>query len=490
MAKHKKGPLRIRGAPMPKVYGGQSTVGGGSVGYHQSEPGYAVPEGGGYGFGLTSEQLGEYEDIGLRLIAKSKSPREVPDFPAPHRGRGRPKDRVFNPLVALEKQLEFVRVAESDRLGAISYVGGTEFASKYFLSSNDVKTVMDIKRAGKFSFAGLAKSATPAFVSADMVDLIVDAMETLPDTVSIHLPDLQAENQFIWLEKPVPLGSPDWAKFQNWAQGFFVTVVPDDLRDSWRKEQEKLAKENAGVYSEEDGEEILVTARAPEILVHTIGYVVGAQGEKDWQYTTPDGRTFSDWQFLDMLDWQNWLTHDTISVNYGYERGRRFFLRSLQRTDDPETVSYSFLNNKIRSEEMHVPTGEYLRTVDRVAYEGRRLAAAVIHFMRQRIVRVSRETFPYTRAERRRLEREKKPELPRLVDVVRLRVIDYVGADGSKPETGNGRQLTSRHIRRAHWRNQFYPSINAHKPKLIPMTVVGPEGTPIRGGSKLFAVVR
>lgn len=138
---------------------------------------------------------------------------------------------------------------------------------------------------------------------------------------------------------------------------------------------------------------------------------------------------------------------------------------------------------------------EYLDYADRAAYDARQLAAAVIHFMQQRIVRLSRYEEKPTRQQVRAAARANKPPPPTpYVDVVKLRSVDYVGRQRGEEE--GRRQLTERHVRRAHWRNQHYPRLGppeqpgTHKPILIAATVVGPEGTPIKGGSKLFSVVR
>lgn len=59
-----------------------------------------------------------------------------------------------------------------------------------------------------------------------------------------------------------------------------------------------------------------------------------------------------------------------------------------------------------------------------------------------------------------------------------------------------GWHLSSRHIVRGHWTNQYYPSLGAvdepgsHKPLWIEAYVKGPEGTPLRDGTQLIKVIR
>jgi hypothetical protein len=43
---------------------------------------------------------------------------------------------------------------------------------------------------------------------------------------------------------------------------------------------------------------------------------------------------------------------------------------------------------------------------------------------------------------------------------------------------------------RGHWRNQWYPSMQAHRPKYIPEHIKGPEDKPLIVHDKLFSVDR
>lgn len=60
----------------------------------------------------------------------------------------------------------------------------------------------------------------------------------------------------------------------------------------------------------------------------------------------------------------------------------------------------------------------------------------------------------------------------------------------SHGDTEEGGHLTARHIVRGHWRNQWYPSRDVHKPLWIEAYIKGPEGTPLRDGTQLVKVVR
>lgn len=87
------------------------------------------------------------------------------------------------------------------------------------------------------------------------------------------------------------------------------------------------------------------------------------------------------------------------------------------------------------------------------------------------------------RAARRRLERAGHE--PAAVRVIRLR-------RATRPhETGESdREYRHTWIVRGHWRQQWYPSREVHRPVWIAPHVKGPEGAPLLGGEKVHAWVR
>lgn len=95
---------------------------------------------------------------------------------------------------------------------------------------------------------------------------------------------------------------------------------------------------------------------------------------------------------------------------------------------------------------------------------------------------------PVPRPERRRHERAGLPA-PKAVRVLRLRrsVPRAVRAD-----TSPGRVYRHRWVVRGHWRNVWYPSIQAHRPKWIAQTIATPAGVPadapLLGGDKVTRV--
>lgn len=87
------------------------------------------------------------------------------------------------------------------------------------------------------------------------------------------------------------------------------------------------------------------------------------------------------------------------------------------------------------------------------------------------------------RAARKRLERAGHE--PAAVRVIRLRRAAHVGGGGDSE-----REYRHTWIVRGHWRQQWYPSREVHRPVWIAPHVKGPEGAPLLGGEKVHAWVR
>ena len=101
--------------------------------------------------------------------------------------------------------------------------------------------------------------------------------------------------------------------------------------------------------------------------------------------------------------------------------------------------------------------------------------------MQQPIARTTEvETY---RAARRRLER--LGHEPKAVRVIQLRRTVRPGPPGE-----SDREYHHQWIVRGHWRQQWYPSREVHRPVWIAPHVKGPEGAPLLGGEKVHAWVR
>lgn len=115
-----------------------------------------------------------------------------------------------------------------------------------------------------------------------------------------------------------------------------------------------------------------------------------------------------------------------------------------------------------------------------VDYSGdTRWTMAFFRFVQQRVVGAERQF--YGRAMRRDALRQGFPRRPEdgYVTAIRLRRISRPQEEGYEP-VPSGRTLTTRHIRSGHWRRQWYPSLQLHRPLYIHTTVVGPDGAPLQ----------
>lgn len=99
--------------------------------------------------------------------------------------------------------------------------------------------------------------------------------------------------------------------------------------------------------------------------------------------------------------------------------------------------------------------------------------------MGQPIVSTAPEPLP--RQQRRALQRAGKPIPP--VHVVRLRMPKQPARE---KEDGVGRVYTRRWVVQGHWRNQWYPSRNDHRPIYVPAHIKGPEGAQLIGTQKVY----
>lgn len=85
------------------------------------------------------------------------------------------------------------------------------------------------------------------------------------------------------------------------------------------------------------------------------------------------------------------------------------------------------------------------------------------------------------RAARKRLRREGHE--PAAVRVIELRRPKHSGSEPAE----SSRNYVHRWITRGHWRQQWYPSREVHRPVWIAPHVKGPEGAPMIGGEKVYA---
>lgn len=93
----------------------------------------------------------------------------------------------------------------------------------------------------------------------------------------------------------------------------------------------------------------------------------------------------------------------------------------------------------------------------------------------------SSEQIEPDRAAKKRLRRAGHEPAP--VRVIELRRPKVTGIEPGE----SGRSYSHRWITRGHWRQQWYPAREVHRPVWIAPHVKGPEGAPLIGGEKVYA---
>lgn len=88
------------------------------------------------------------------------------------------------------------------------------------------------------------------------------------------------------------------------------------------------------------------------------------------------------------------------------------------------------------------------------------------------------------RAARKRLRRAGQE--PKPVRVIELRRPKHTGTGTGE----SGREYQHQWIVRGHWRQQWYPAREVHRPVWIAPHIKGPEGAPLIGGEKVYALKR
>jgi len=123
-----------------------------------------------------------------------------------------------------------------------------------------------------------------------------------------------------------------------------------------------------------------------------------------------------------------------------------------------------------------LPTSEQ----DRGTLSWARLVFAAFQLAAQTNLAESEETI-IDRAERRRNARMNLPDRP--VRIIRLRRGLASARDDEQPN--DTREWRHRWIVRGHWRNHWYPSVGAHRPRWIAPYLKGPDGAPLLTGEKV-----
>jgi hypothetical protein len=145
------------------------------------------------------------------------------------------------------------------------------------------------------------------------------------------------------------------------------------------------------------------------------------------------------------------------------------------------------LGSRIELFESKQVHGRYVPLADRRTHplHEMRWIFAALYLMAQRLATTVRHETD--RATRRRAERQQQ-QAPPFIRVVTLRRLEEARPKNPTPAEVDWQWQWEV---RGHWRNQFFPSENAHRPVYIEAYVKGPEDKPLKPGShKLFAAKR
>lgn len=117
-----------------------------------------------------------------------------------------------------------------------------------------------------------------------------------------------------------------------------------------------------------------------------------------------------------------------------------------------------------------------------------RFLAGCLSFLEQRIATAVER--PVSRGARRRVERSRPMAEPaaavRVIELRRREHDDEITDRGSEGAAWQCQWIVS-----GHWRRQYYPASNAHKPRYIAPYVKGPADKPLKApGGNVFAVLR
>ncbi|MFE2832236.1 hypothetical protein ACFXI6_14480 [Streptomyces mirabilis] len=171
-------------------------------------------------------------------------------------------------------------------------------------------------------------------------------------------------------------------------------------------------------------------------------------------------------------DWHSWLTDCRGAGVFGADEVD--YCLKADHWLYPETFIFSPLTHTPQPEGPYEEHGREVASVERVV-------RSTWLIMQQQLV--MEETAEPDRAARKRLRRAGHEPAP--VRVIELR----------RPKTTSGigdsdREYHHQWIVRGHWRQQWHPKRQVHRPVWIAPHIKGPEGAPLIGGEKVYALKR
>lgn len=298
---------------------------------------------------------------------------------------------------------------------------------------------------------GLLELATPFYVSRPIARLLEDAAHTLPGNTTLIPSDLPAKCGFVWIDEPKgwPLSALTAGGYQHSVKAFLW---------AWDDPLYRVSAINS---------------------LNIIPFGYSYQPGKTPHY----GKiVIDDFDYLSTLGDVVWDNGDTVDRNQTEDERLYNFLQD----HEGKVYQYKYIDADMTYKDVEVDPYEHAAALEQIAKEMRGMFASLMHFAGQRISKTSPSRVP--REVRRRLPEEFIKRTPEpVVQVIELRATDYIK---DAPSSSGEGHYSTRWIVRGHWRKQWYASEQRHKPKWIESYVKGPEGLPVKGGAKLFAVVK
>lgn len=274
------------------------------------------------------------------------------------------------------------------------------------------------------------------YVTADMTRLALVAAETLP-VHSFHPQDVPVESGFLVFAEPIGAYYPEEAPEDEFN---VVTIVAV----SWGPVAHVLAGQT-GVWATFWS---LTDYETEAALLHQQGLPLSEARERVRQIRAE-------------LNWDN-----ELSMGYGAE--------------DLFVVDHQDAGPVVRAERIDTGAGGWDQVEGTTVAWGQIVRAAWLLMTQPGVTDVEEQHLPRTM--RRRAEREGYN--PSAVRVVRIR-------DRANTPTRDEQSTRNYRVRwsvRGHWRNQWYPSRNEHRPVWINPHIKGPEGAPLHTGQTVHVL--
>lgn len=333
------------------------------------------------------------------------------------------------PIKALDIQLDLLRYYTNDSLGH-SYANlVVEAALKMAAGAviNDAGKIEIVEGLGFITHRTILATGDTYAVTTDIVDVIEQAAPKLPSFI-LHADDLPSLHGFVWLERPIVV--PDVNGKNLVVRGFGWQTASVQTEDSGEYKPTAIMLAWTDPNDPRDHAKI-DWERPEETMGSPLGLLSMIAGVfplgEDWPDVSPHMRG-------DFVVEDDDGTEVTVKIEHATASLGRFWLTFLRFIEEPWIHA-----ERIRPDR----------------HLGKRAARAIGHV----------------------------PE----IHVIHLRR----AASRSDSEPGDGNvEWSHRWLVRGHWRNQWYPSLQTHKPRWIAEYVKGPEGAPLVVHDKIFSVER